>query len=82
MKNRHTPKPGSARYNVEKPEQLNVPEYHSSTDRRKSHELPATENLNDQADQDNRASEHASPETNLGNPRRRNDGDREKLITP
>ena len=48
MKNRETPKPGSKEYDVNKTEDLTTPKYHSSTDRRSSHELPATENLNDQ----------------------------------
>ena len=48
MKNRSTPKPGSVAYNPEKPQYLNIPEYHSSTDNRNSFELPAIENLNDE----------------------------------
>ncbi|NQX54515.1 hypothetical protein HQN86_12900 [Pedobacter panaciterrae] len=83
MKNRNTPKPGSAAYNTEKPQHLNVPEYHSSSDRRMSYELPATENLNDQADlHETKVSSPASPKPNLGNPRNKDEDDREKLITP
>jgi len=51
MKNRSTPKPGSAAYNPQEPQHLNIPEYHSSTDNRNSYELPAIENLNDDLEQ-------------------------------
>lgn len=83
MKNRSTPKPGSADYNTEKPEHLNLPEFHSSTDRRNCHELPATENLNDQADEnENNISQQNLPKTDLGNPRNENEKQRERIITP
>ena len=84
MKNRKTPKPGSEHYNVEKTDDLNNPKYHSSTDRRSSHELPATENLNDKPE--NRPNEKIQdkdlPKTNLGNKRRDDEDEREKIITP
>jgi len=48
-----------------------------------SYELPATENLNDQADlHETKVASPASPKPNLGNPRNKDEDDREKLITP
>ncbi|ETZ23061.1 hypothetical protein N824_20710 [Pedobacter sp. V48] len=83
MKNRNTPQPGSAAYDAEKPQHLNVPEYHSSSDRRASHELPSTENLNDQAEANEAGfSKPSPPKPNLGNPRHKDENDREKLIRP
>jgi len=84
MENRETPKPGSAKYDVEKTEELNTPKYHSSTDRRNSHELPATENLNDQSENRiNKKIQHKDlPKTNLGNKRKEDEKQREKIITP
>lgn len=71
MKNRETPKPGSEKYDVNKTEDLTTPKYHSSTDRRNSYELPATENLNDQPENipDEKITENDIPITNLGNKR-------------
>mgnify|MGYP003578453311 CR=1 FL=1 len=82
MKNRNTPKPGSSPYPTERPQDLNIPEYHSSSDRRASHELPAIENVNDQADdkEPDTLRQH-SPKPDLGNPQSKNEGGREKLIT-
>ena len=83
MKNRNTPKPGSSPYPTERPQHLNMPEYHSSSDRRASHELPAIENLNDQAiDRQPDMLRQHSPKPDLGNPQSKDEGDREKLVTP
>jgi hypothetical protein len=83
MKNRNTPQPGSATYDAERPQHLNVPEYHSSSDRRASYELPSTENLNDQVDANETGiSKPSQPKANLGNPRHKDEDDREKLISP
>ncbi|ACU04606.1 MULTISPECIES: hypothetical protein [Pedobacter] len=78
MKNHGTPKPGSKQYDVEKTENLTKPKYHSSTDRRSSQELPATENLNDQPENnsDEKIKDTDVPKTNLGNKR---DGDEKKM---
>lgn len=38
MKKAKTPKPGSKEYDVEKTEDLTKPEFHSSTDKKASHE--------------------------------------------
>ena len=83
MKNRATPKPGSKQYNPEKTEELNTPQYHSSTDRRSSHELPAIENLNNQHETkaDKHVKDHDIPKTDLGNKRKGNEKQREKIIT-
>ncbi|WP_316811669.1 hypothetical protein [Pedobacter heparinus] len=84
MKNHGTPKPGSKEYDIEKTEDLTTPKYHSSTDRRSSHELPATENLNDQPEikSDKRIKGEDVPKTNLGNKRSDDEEQQEKLITP
>ena len=83
MKNRNTPKPGSSAYPTEKPQHLNIPEYHSGTDRRGSHELPAVENLNDQEnDRETDTQQQEPPKPDLGNPQSKDEGDREKLIKP
>lgn len=91
MKNEHksqaenrkaTPKPGSADYNVEETEKLTTPQFHSSTDRRNSAELPATENLDDQKEIPQTIPDSAPSEPNLGNKRSDDENEREKLITP
>lgn len=84
MKNNKTSKPGSKEYNVEKTEDLNNPKYHSSTDRRNSEELPATENLNDQPEDATQktAKEQDLPKTDLGNKEHGDEKQREKIITP
>lgn len=79
MKKTRTPKPGSKEYNVEKTEDLNIPEFHSSTDKRYSHELPAIENMNGEEAQVQNDPEHL-PKTNLGNDRSKNEKDRERII--
>lgn len=78
MKKPETPKPGSAAYDVEKTQDLNTPKYHSSTDRRSSHELPATENMNDQPE--DRTDHKDLPKTDLGNKRSEDEEQREKII--
>ena len=82
MRNRETPKPGSKQYDVEKTENLTTPKYHSSTDRRSSHELPSIENLNDQSENkfDENIMEEDIPKTNLGNKRKDNEKQREQII--
>lgn len=83
MKNQaQTPKPGSEAYNVEKPQDLAIPKFNSSTDNRSSHELPATENLNDQPETDADTRANDTPKTNLGNKRDDDEEEREKIITP
>ncbi|WP_152620299.1 hypothetical protein [Pedobacter lusitanus] len=84
MKNRETPKPGSKKYDVEKTEDLTTPKYHSSTDRRSSHELPATENMNDQPENksDKKIKDKDVPKTDLGNKRDKDEKQHEKIITP
>lgn len=77
-----TPKPGSPEYNVEQTQDLNIPQFHSSTDHRGSHELPATENLNDEAEKPKSNAEQSLPKPDLGNERADDEDQREKLITP
>lgn len=81
MKNAKTPKPGSDEYDVENPQELNRPGFHSSTDKRASHELPALENLNGQETEESDNSETvAEPKTNLGNDRDKDEKDKERII--
>ena len=40
--------PGSEGYNPEKPQEQNVPAYHSTTEKRSAEKLPQVENLNHQ----------------------------------
>lgn len=83
MKNRKTPKPGSEEYDVENTQNLNLPEFNSGTDRRKSNELPSVENLDHQpAEETNGSKDLEIPETNLGNERDEDEDERERLITP
>lgn len=81
MKNQTTPKPGTAGYNPESPKDLNMPKYHSISDRRDSKELPGTENLNDQVNEEQDQPLPKSPKTNLGNNKNK-DPESEKLISP
>lgn len=84
MKKQETPKPGSKDYDTSKTQDLNMPKYHSSTDRRASHELPSTENLNDQQQGkgEEKIKEQDAPKTNLGNKPSPDEKQREKIITP
>jgi hypothetical protein len=82
MKNRKTAKPGSKEYNVEKTEDLTTPKFHSSTDHRDSKELPVTENLNDESENIKINPDKAPPKPNLGNKRKDDEDQREKIITP
>ncbi|RZK79256.1 MAG: hypothetical protein EOO92_09655 [Pedobacter sp.] len=80
MENKHTPSPDSEEYNVEKPQDLNAPEYTSASDKRESDELPAIENMNDedekvQPEDSNRSN---MPKTDLGN--EEDDADSERII--
>lgn len=77
MENDKTPKPASEEYDVENPQNLNVPKFNSSTDKRESSEKPAVENMNDQElVEDNRP-----PDTDLGNERDDHEDDKERIIS-
>lgn len=83
MKNRKTPKPGSKDYDVENTQNLNMPEFNSGTNRRKSSELPSVENLDHPpSERTDESKDLEIPETNLGNERDEDEDEREKLITP
>ena len=82
MKTRKTPQPGSKEYDVENTQNLNMPEFNSSTDRRKSGERPSVENLDQYAESLDRSENLEVPETNLGNKRDDDEEQDEKLITP
>lgn len=68
---------------MKNPKSKTVPKFHSSSDQRESHELPAEENLNDQVtDQSNPSKSNSTAlKTNLGNGKK-TDKEDEKLITP
>jgi len=80
MNNPQTPKPGSTDYNVDKPEALTTPKFHSSTDSRTSKELPAIENLNDQSENMDTPPDQDTPKPNLGNKRSADEDQRDKII--
>ena len=84
MENNKTPKPGTKGYSTDKPEDLTTPRYNSSTDRRNSDELPATENLNDhpQNEKDENRTNQDLPKTDLGNDPSDDEKQRERIITP
>jgi hypothetical protein len=76
MNDNKTPHPDSENYDVEKPQDLNVPKFNSSTDKRTSEETPATENLNDKKPLD----QDEGPDTDLGNDRDHNEDTKERII--
>jgi hypothetical protein len=80
MKKPKTPRPDSEEYNVEKPQDLNIPKFHSSTDYRNAGELPSVENLNDQSEDAGEGAPTQVPETNLGKKRKDDEDDRERII--
>ncbi|MHA4895184.1 hypothetical protein ACXZ1K_10545 [Pedobacter sp. PWIIR3] len=82
MENTSTPVPGSKDYNVEKPEELNIPQFNSSTEKRKGEELPAVENMNDQAEKvDPEDSNRVNmPHADLGNNPSDDEKDKERII--
>ncbi len=77
MESDKTPKPASEHYDVENPQNLNIPKFNSSTDKRESHERPAIENLNDQ---DQPLHDQRPPHTDLGNKRDDDEADEERII--
>lgn len=80
MKNDRTPQPGSEKYNVEKPQDLNTPKYKSATDKRDSNELPGVENMNDQQIDISRTHDTELPNPDLGNERDDDEDEKEKII--
>ncbi|TDQ11938.1 hypothetical protein [Pedobacter metabolipauper] len=80
--NKQTPKPESEDYNVEKPQDLNVPRFNSSTDKRTDAELPEIENLNDQPTDFEKERENGDlPNTHLGNKRDEDEDEQERIIS-
>lgn len=82
MEQKRTPAPGSAQYNPDQPQELNIPEFNSTTEKRKSGELPAVENMNDEQQHINPHDAHPAdtPRTNLGNERKPDEKEKEKII--
>lgn len=82
MKNRKTPKPGTKEYDVENTQNLNIPEFNSSTGRRKSGELPSVENLDPQPIESSDSSKDTEiPEVDLGNQRDEDEDEKERIIS-
>jgi hypothetical protein len=82
MENDKTVQPGSEDYNVEKPQDLNIPKYNSATEKRDSNELPSDENMHDQEKDTNVSETHDTemPSPNLGNKRDHDEEEKEKII--
>jgi len=81
MENKKTPKPGSADYPINEPQKLNTPMFNSDG-KKPGDEIPPVENMNDQQtviDTTNSV-DLAIPPTNLGNPRDKNEDERERII--
>lgn len=83
-------KPGSDEYNVERPQDLNIPEFNSTSESRASHELPAVEHLDEEHqsgdEEKNRSNmeqqKKMPPKPDLGNKRDDDEEEHERLITP
>jgi hypothetical protein len=69
MENQSTPKPESEEYDVNHPQNINMPEFNSSTDKREGAKLPAIENMNDEDEKVKPEDSNRSnlPQANLGN---------------
>ncbi|MFP5080216.1 hypothetical protein [Pedobacter sp. JCM 36344] len=69
MNDHSTPKPESNQYDVEHPENLNLPKFNSSSEKREGAKLSAIENMNDQDEKVKPEDSNRSkmPETDLGN---------------
>jgi hypothetical protein len=69
MENQSTPKPESEEYDVNHPQNINMPEFNSSTDKREGAKLPAIENMNDEDEKVKSEDSNRSnlPQANLGN---------------
>ena len=82
MENNPTPKPESKEYDVEHPEQLNTPSFNSGTNKRAGAELPAVENMNDEDEKVEPEDSNRSnmPATDLGNDRKDDEKDSERII--
>lgn len=77
-----TPQPGSEDYDVEQPQELNIPKFNSSTEKRGSDELPAVENMDGMKKpvQPENRGQKSLPDTNLGNDRDDYEDEKEKII--
>jgi hypothetical protein len=82
MENQSTPKPDSKEYDVEHPENTNMPQFNSGTEKREGAKLPAIENMNDEDEKvDPKDSNRANmPETDLGNDPVDEEKDKERII--
>ena len=80
MEKNKTPKPDSSAYDVEKTEDLNVPKFNSTTQKRTAADLPADENMNNQSGEPKDVHDDRLPDTNLGNSRDDDEAEKEKII--
>ncbi len=82
MENKPTPTPGSKEYNPEKLENLNTPQFNSSTEKRIGDELPVIENMNDQQErvEPEDANRTNLPESDIGNKRSESEDEEEQII--
>ena len=77
MENDKSPKPASEEYDVENPQNLNLPKFNSSTDKRESHETPAVEHMDGQQS----VEDQRPPDTDLGNERDDDEEEKERIIS-
>jgi hypothetical protein len=77
-----TPKPDAEGYDVERPQDLNMPRFNSTTEKRESGGLPGVENMNDQQQHIDTDGSHDTdiPDTDLGNDRSDDESEDEKII--
>ncbi len=87
MKNA-SPKPGSAEYPIEKPQDLQRPEFNSTSEQRSSEELPAVEHIEEESGLDEKEKNASRMEqqkkmpakSDLGNDRDEEEAERERII--
>jgi hypothetical protein len=74
----NAPKPDAEEYDVENPQNLNVPKFNSTTDKLEGREGPAVENFNDQIPV---VSHEQPPKADLGNDREDDENEQERIIS-
>lgn len=81
MSDPKTPKPGTKEYPIDKPQDLNTPEFNSGG-RKEGDVEPPVENLNDQLPNHDEKPEHElpDPKTDLGNERDDDEENDERII--
>jgi hypothetical protein len=82
MDHNSTPKPESEEYDIEHPQNLNIPKFNSDTEKLEGAGRPGVEHLND-ADENptpDDSDKRDTPETDLGNNPSDDEGDSERII--